>query len=93
MDLMAREEQLQGLARDRGLDWEGPLSDLPNDPRLRIAALATLLRIDPMEVLRTEVPVKRLEGDARKRQRANDEFERKERKFLKGAGLEIGEDV
>jgi hypothetical protein len=90
VDLEAQREQLHALAEARGIDL-APVGELPDDPRLRIAALATLLRIDPMAALRGNVPVRRLAAEARKEERALEQFERQERKLLRDLGAEIEE--
>jgi hypothetical protein len=90
VDLGAQIEQLHALAEAQEIDL-GSVAELPDDPRLRIAALATLLEIDPMAALRGDVPVRRLAADARKRARALEQYEREERKRLKDLGAEIGE--
>lgn len=89
MDLAARESELRALAIKRSVDWEERLSSLPDDPRLRIAALATLLRINPIEALRADRPTKTLDTEARRRQRARQDYDRQERNFLQGLGLEL----
>ena len=49
MDLEAQRDQLEALAEAQGVDL-APVNQLPDDPRLRILGLATLLGIDPMHV-------------------------------------------
>jgi hypothetical protein len=88
MDLEARRDQLQALAEEQGADL-ARLNELPDDPRLRIAGLATLLRIDPMAALRGTVPVKRLVTEARKQERARAKYERQELKRLRKLGIEL----
>jgi len=90
VDLEARNEQLHALAEAQGIDL-GPIAQLPDDPRLRIAALATLLKIDPMAAIRGDVPVRRLAAEARKRERALEQYTGEERKRLKDLGAEIEE--
>ena len=92
MDLEAREAELRAVAGARGVDWEGRLSGFPDDRRLRIAALATLLEIDPIEALKADTPAERLDADARESQRERAEYERKERKYLRGLGLDVREE-
>jgi hypothetical protein len=91
MNLAAREKELRALAKERGVDWKERAKDLPDDPRLRIAALAMLLRIDPMEALRADGPAKTLEAEARKKQRAGEEYQRDQLKFLRDHGLDVGQ--
>jgi hypothetical protein len=91
MDLQARQEELQTLASDRGVDWQGRLGGLPDDKRLRIAALATLLNIDPMQALRDEGSIKKLASEARERQRTIETHDKKERKFLHGLGIDVND--
>jgi hypothetical protein len=63
--LRARQAELEELARGRGIDWEGPLREFPNDPRLRLAGLATLLGFDAHKAaFRPEVPVAALQEGA-----------------------------
>jgi hypothetical protein len=88
MDLEARRDELQALAEGAGVDL-APVNELPDDPRLRIAGLATLLRIDPMAALRGTVPVKRLVTEARKQDRARAKYERQELKRLRELGIEL----
>jgi hypothetical protein len=89
MDLEAQRDQLQSLAEAQKLDL-APVSELPDDPRLRIVAIATLLRIDPMEALRGTTPVKKLVSEGRKREREADRFEHEELKRLAEAGIKPG---
>jgi hypothetical protein len=89
MDLEARRDQLQSLAEAQKIDL-APVNELPDDPRLRIAAIATLLSIDPMEALRGTTPVKKLVSEARKRERAAERFEHEELKRLTQVGIEPG---
>jgi hypothetical protein len=56
---------------------------------MRIAALATLLRIDPMEALKSDRSVKALGAEARKRERASEKSERDLRKLLKSFDLDL----
>jgi hypothetical protein len=88
MDLDAQRDQLLSLARAEEIDVT-PVHELPDDPRLRIAGLATLLRIDPMAALRGNVPAKRLVTEARKKERARAKYEREELKRLRELGIEI----
>jgi hypothetical protein len=88
MDLKVREEELRALASENAIDWKERLETLPDDPRLRIAALATLLRIDPMEALRGDTPTKKLVAESRERTQASEKFDRQEREFLKSLGLD-----
>ena len=88
MDLEARRDQLEALARAQGIDL-GPVDQLPDDPRLKVAGLATLLRIDPMAALRGTVPVKRLATEARKQERARAQYESQELKRLRELGIEF----
>jgi hypothetical protein len=88
MDLEAQRDQLQALAEEQGVDL-ARVNELPDDPRLRIAGLATLLRIDPMAALRGTVPVKRLVTEARKQERARAKYERQELKRLRKLGIEL----
>ena len=89
MDLEARREQLQSVAAARKIDL-APVNKLPDDPRLRIAAIATLLRIDPMEALRGTTPVKKLVSEARKKERVAERFEQQELRRLTQVGIEPG---
>jgi hypothetical protein len=88
MELDAHRDQLLSLARAEEIDVT-PVDELPDDPRLRIAGLATLLRIDPMAALRGNVPAKRLVTEARKKERARAKYEREELKRLRELGIEI----
>ena len=88
MDLDAQRAQLLSLARAEKIDVT-PVDELPDDPRLHIAGLATLLRIDPMAALRGNVPVKRLVTEARKQERARAKYEREELKRLRELGIDI----
>jgi hypothetical protein len=91
MDLEAQRDQLEALAEAHGVDL-APVNQLPDDPRLRILGLATLLGIDPMAAQRGVVPVKRLVTEARKRERAQAKYEREELKRLRKLGIEIDHD-
>ena len=91
MDLQARQEELQKLASDQGVDWKGPLDSLPDDKRLRIAALATLLNMDPMQALRDEGSIKKLASEARERQRSIETHDKRERKFLRSLGMDVND--
>lgn len=46
MELDDRWRQLDRLARQRGIDSQEKVADLPDDMRLRTAALATVLGLD-----------------------------------------------
>jgi hypothetical protein len=85
VDLSQREKQFRALAKERRV----PSPKLPDDPRMRIAALATLLRIDPMEALKSDRSVKALGAEARKRERASEKSERDLRKLLKSFDLDL----
>jgi hypothetical protein len=91
MDLEAQRDQLQALAKAQGVDL-APVNELPDDARLRILGLATLLGIDPMAALRGNVPVKRLVTEARKQERTRAKYERQELKLLRELGIEIDRD-
>jgi hypothetical protein len=91
MDLEAQRDRLQAVAKAQKVDL-APVKELPDDPRLRILALATLLGIDPMAALRGDVPVKRLVSEARKRARAHAKYERQEQRRLRELGIEIALD-
>ena len=74
MDLRARLGQLEELAHGRGIAWEGRLHQLPDDPRVRLAGLATLLGLDAHQAaFRPEVPVAALQTGAED-ERAREEF-------------------
>lgn len=88
MDLEAQKDQLRALAEAQKIDLE-PVDKLPEDPRVQIAGLATLLGIDPTAALRGDVPVKRLVTEARKQERASAQYEKQELKRLRELGLEI----
>jgi hypothetical protein len=88
MDLEAQRDQLEALAKAQGIDL-GPVDKLPDDPRLKIAGLSTLLGIDPMAALRGTLPVKRLATEARKQERARAHYERQELKRLRELGFEF----
>ena len=88
VDLETRRNQLQALAEEQGVDL-APVTELPDEPRLQIAGLATLLGIDPMAALRGNVPIKRLVTEARKKERASAQYERQELKRLRELGIEI----
>jgi hypothetical protein len=82
MDLSTREEQLRTLAEKGGVDWERPMKGLPNDPRLRVAALATLLGIDAIEAWKSDRPISTLADEARKRKAATEKYAREAREHL-----------
>jgi hypothetical protein len=91
MDLEAQRDQLEALAKAQKVDL-APVKKLPDDPRLRVLGLATLLGIDAMAALRGDVPVKRLLTEARKQERAQAKYDRQERKRLRESGIEIDPD-
>jgi hypothetical protein len=88
MDLEAQRDQLQSLAKAQKIDL-APVNKLPDDPRLRIAAIATLLGIDPMAAMRGDLPVKRLVSEARKQEKAQAQYIRQELKRMRELGIEI----
>ena len=88
MDLEAQRDRLQALAEAQKVDL-APMNELPDDPRLRILGLATLLGIDPMAALRGDFPVKRLASEARKQERAQARYERQEQRRLPELGIEM----
>ena len=64
MDPSIRQRELEELARARGVELDR-LADLPDDPRLRLAALATLLGLDArLAAFQPEVSVPALEAMA-----------------------------
>jgi hypothetical protein len=93
MDLKTREEQLRALAEQSGIDWKGRLKDVPDDPRVRVAALATLLGVDPIEASRSDRPTKTLGAEARKRKAASEKYAEEERKLLESLDVDLGEEV
>ena len=88
MDLEAQKDQLQALAKAQKIDLE-PVDKLPDDPRLQIAGLATLLGINPMAALRGDVPVRKLVTEARKQERAREQYEKQELNRLRELGIEF----
>lgn len=93
MDLKTREEQLRALAEQGGIDWKGRLKDVPDDPRVRVAALATLVGVDPIEAWRSDRPTKTLGADARKRKAASEKYAEEEGKLLESLDVDLGEEV
>jgi hypothetical protein len=93
MDLETREEQLRTLAERAGIDWKGRMKGLPDDPHVRVAALATLLGIEPIEAWRTDSPTKTLASEARKRKAASEKYAKEERELLKSFDVELGEET
>jgi hypothetical protein len=93
MDLGTREKQLRALAEQGGIDWKGRLKGIPDDPRVRVAALATLLGIDPMEAWKSDRPTKTLGAEARKRYAASEKYAKEERELLKSLDVEGGEEI
>jgi hypothetical protein len=92
MDLKTREEQLRALAEQGGIDWKGRLKELPDDQRLRVAALATLLGIDPIEAWKSDRPTRTLGAEARKRRAASEKYAHEERELRKSLDVELGEE-
>jgi len=82
MDLSTREKQLRTLAEKRGVDWKRLMKGLPDDPRLRVAALATLLGIDAIEAWKSDRPISTLADEARKRKAATEKYAREAREHL-----------
>jgi hypothetical protein len=89
MDLETQRDRLRALAEAEKVDLK-PVAKLPDDPRLQIAAFATLLGIDPMEAMHN-ASVKKLVADARKQQRASERYLRQELKRLDDLGIPIDE--
>ena len=56
--------ELEARAEEQGLDWKSRLSDLPDDKRLRAAALASLLKIDALRAIRDDTPLHVLDDEA-----------------------------
>jgi hypothetical protein len=50
-----RRKALIQRAESAGIDWKGPLANILNDERARVAALATLLGMDAHLALNPEV--------------------------------------
>jgi hypothetical protein len=88
MDFKAQMDDLHALAEAAGVDLR-PVNELPDDPRMRIAALATLLRVDPILALRGEAPVDELVSGARERERMFEEYRGEEQERLGELGIEI----
>ena len=77
MDLRDRQAELERLVESRGLEWKGRLRDLPDDPRVRVAALATLLGLDAhAAAFRLEVPSDTLAAAGRSDERAIQQYQR-----------------
>jgi hypothetical protein len=82
MDLRTREKQLRALAEHGGVDWKGPMKELPDDLPLRVAALATLLGIDAIEAWKSDRPLSTLAAEARKRKTATEKHAREAREHV-----------
>jgi hypothetical protein len=68
--LERRVAELEGRARERDLDVEEMSTHLPEDPRARAAALATVLGLDALQALRDGVTYEQLEQEAEARRLA-----------------------
>jgi hypothetical protein len=88
MDLEAQRDQLQSLAKAQKIDL-APVNRLPDDPRLRIAAIATLLGIAPVAAMRGDLPVRLLVSGARKQEKAQAQYIRQELRRMREVGIEI----
>jgi hypothetical protein len=93
MDLKTREEQLRALAEQARVEWERQLKELPNDPRVRVAGLATLLGIDAIEALNSDRPTRTLGAEARKRKAASEKYAREQRELLRSLDVDLGEEI
>jgi hypothetical protein len=82
MNLRTREKQLRALAEHVGVDWRGPMKELPDDLPLRVAALATLLGIDAIEAWKSDRPISTLAAEARKRKAATEKHAREAREHV-----------
>ena len=65
-----RVAELEGRARERDLDFEEMSAHLPEDPRARAAALATVLGLDALQALRDGITYEQLEQEAEARRLA-----------------------
>jgi hypothetical protein len=78
---------LSERATKRRIDWESRLRELPDDERLRAAALAALLQIDAVAALKPEADLDRLEEEAERLRSAAEESDREFREHLQREGL------
>jgi hypothetical protein len=82
MDLRDRQAELERLAKERGIQWQGRLRDLPDDPRVRLAALATLLGLNAhTAAFRSEVPIDTLTAEGGRDDRTIEQYERDVREY------------
>lgn len=87
-----RVRELSERAGKRGLDWKSRLKDVPDDPLLRVAALATLLEIDALAAMKSDVELDSLEEEAKAAREAARQGEQEMRVDLKRQGLIESED-
>jgi hypothetical protein len=80
--LRDREAELRTRLSQRGGEWERRLAGLPDDPRLQVAALATLLELDAADALRPEMPISTLDDRARELRRVRDQVDRELRRHV-----------
>jgi hypothetical protein len=55
---------LERRAKERGVDWDALSANLPEDPRARVAALATVLGFDALRAWREDVSLEHLEQES-----------------------------
>jgi hypothetical protein len=73
--LQERAVELERRLSERDLDREAIAGSLPEDPRARVMALATVLGLDALEALREDLTVDELEEARRWRREATKESE------------------
>jgi hypothetical protein len=68
--LEERRAELERRAREREVDWDALSANLPEDPRARVAALATVLGFDALRAWREDVSLEQLEQERLARREA-----------------------
>jgi hypothetical protein len=82
-DLRKRVAELRDKVDKQGIEWQSRLDELPDDPVLQIAALATLLEIDALGALQEDVSLDVLEDRGRDLRRLREEMEREVARYLR----------
>lgn len=70
-----RAAELETRGRERGLDLEAVMRNFPDDPRARVARLATVLNLDALRSLQQDVTLDELEEESQARDEASKQIE------------------
>jgi len=74
--LEERGAEFERLAKERGVDWRALSAKLPEDPRARVAALATVLGFDSLAAWRKDVSLEQLEQESEARRETAEQVAR-----------------